>query len=256
MVRPLSLNETDTTRWFRRQHPAADAPSRLYCVPFAGGGPTAFRAWQHHLPNTEIWAVHLPGRESRMLEPAFTDMDALMDVLLPAFTNHATEPFSIFGHSMGAMVAFELVRRLEASSGIRPQHLFVSGHGAPSVPANGEHYHELSHDAFVDKIRSFEGTPEAVLQHEELLEIFVPLLRADIALLETYSPDPASAVDTAITAFSSHADPEVPVAAMESWRFHTHGGFDFHTFAGGHFFWQTDPAPMLNAIRAALTTAS
>ncbi len=242
----------NTDRWFRCPSPLEAHTERLYCFPFAGGGPMAFRAWPAHFPATEVWAVHLPGRESRMGEPPFTDMDALMDVLVPLFAAHADAPFSLFGHSMGAMVAFELTRRLEADTGLRPNRLFVSGHAAPSSPAKPNHSHTLPHAEFVDRIRSFEGTPDEVFEHKELLEIFVPLLRADITLLETYKCIADARVACPIVALGGRDDKEVAIAALDDWAAHTHAAFEVHAFDGGHFYWNDAPEPMLRVINATL----
>lgn len=228
----------------------------MYCVPFAGGGPIAFRNWQASFPETEIWTVHLPGRESRMVEPPYSDMNALMDVLTPLITKHANGPFSMFGHSMGAMVAFELTRRLEAEGRVRPSCLFVSGYAAPSSRPESSNAHRLPDAEFAERIRSFEGTPEEVFAHTELLDIFLPLLRADITLLETYACDPNAQVRCPIVALGANADKEVDLTAIDAWHAHTRGAFEMHEFDGGHFYWQSDPDPMLNAIKSALQSHS
>ncbi len=212
----------------------------------------AFRNWQEHFQETEVWAIHLPGRESRMGEPPFTDMTSLMEVLVPLIASHADRPFSIFGHSMGAMIAFELARRLEAAEAIRPNRLFLSGHGAPSSPADSVQAHQLPHAEFVERIRSFEGTPDEVFAHQELLDIFVPLLRADITLLETYTRDATAQVASPIIALGGEEDKEVAVDSLSDWQSHTRSTFESHTFAGGHFYWQSNPEPMLNVIDKAL----
>jgi len=210
----------------------------------------AFRNWQEHFPEIEIWSVHLPGRESRMGDPPFTDMDSLMEVLVPLVADHADGPFSIFGHSMGAMVAFELTRRLEAVDTVRPDQLFVSGHGAPSSPAKASKSHLLPHDEFVERIRKFDGTPEEVFEHKELLEIFIPLLRADITLLENYQRDAHAQVDCPIVALGGRNDREVAVNTLDDWQAHTCAEFEKHVFDGGHFYWQSMPQPMLSVINA------
>lgn len=246
-----SMNR-DADRWFRCQTPIPSPISRMYCVPFAGGGPSAFRNWQPHFPDTEIWTVHLPGRESRMTEPPYSNMNALMKILTPLITEHAKVPFSLFGHSMGAMIAFELARNLEAEGRVQPACLFVSGYGAPSNRPASTNSHRLPDAEFAERIRSFEGTPEEVFAHPELLDIFLPILRADITLLETYTCDPNAQVHCPIVALGANADKEVEPAAIAAWRAHTRGAFDMLEFDGGHFYWQSDPEPLLNALNSAL----
>lgn len=216
----------------------------------------AFRNWQRHFPETEIWSIHLPGRESRMGEPPFTDMDSLMKVLVPLLASHADVPFSVFGHSMGAMIAFELTRRLEADGGVRPDWLFVSGHGAPSSPARATTTHLLPHAEFVERIRQFDGTPAEVFEHTELLEIFIPLLRADITLLENYDRDADAQVDCPIVALGGRDDQEVAIEMLSDWQAHTRAAFETNVFDGGHFYWQSAPEPMLRVINAHLRAQS
>ena len=244
----------DASRWFRCTSPLPSPTTRMYCVPFAGGGPIAFRNWQARFPETEIWAVHLPGREARITEPPISDMNNLINVLTPLITEHATGPFSLFGHSMGAMVAFELTRRLEAEGRVCPTRLFLSGYGAPSTRTEPSNSHRLPDPEFAARIRSFEGTPEEVFAHPELLDIFLPLLRADITLLETHRCDPNARVACPIIALGAKADKEVTLDSIAAWRNHTHGLFEMHQFEGGHFYWQTDPDPMLGAMKRALPT--
>ena len=198
----------------------------------------------------------MPGRESRMGEPSFTDMDSLMEPLVPLLAGHADRPFSLFGHSMGAMVAFELARRLESEGTTIPNCLIVSGHGAPSSPEKSSKSHLLPHAEFVDRIRTFDGTPEEVFAHKDLLDIFIPLLRADITLLETYKRDPDAQVDCPIIALGGRDDTEVPIESLNAWRAHTRATFDMHDFSGGHFYWQSAPDPMLNVINTALQKIS
>lgn len=239
-------------RWFKCHAPLQAPTARLYCFPFAGGGPSTFRDWQARFPKTEIWAVHLPGRESRMTEPPHTQMDSLMDVLAPLVAAHADRPFSLFGHSMGAMIAFELARRLEAAGAIRPSQLFLSGHGAPGKADESAKSHLLPHAEFVERIRKFDGTPEEVFEHKGLLDIFVPLLRADITLVETYAPVPDAQVDCPIVALGGKDDTDVPIESLAAWRTRTRTEFEMHVFDGGHFYWQPEPESMLSVIDAAL----
>jgi medium-chain acyl-[acyl-carrier-protein] hydrolase len=244
--------DQDTSRWFRCVQPAPHAALRVYCVPFAGGGPSAFRQWPRLLPHAEVWAVHLPGRESRLIEPPIASLTEMIDMLAPILATHANAPFVLFGHSMGALLSFEITRRLEAAGDSTPRHLILSGFPAPSAPREPRAIHRLPHDQFIERLRTMGGTPDELFQHEDLLELVLPTLRADIALLETATLETDAVVSTSITALGGTHDPEVPEHSIAGWREHTRGGFDVHFFDGGHFYWQQRPEPVMERISAVM----
>ena len=195
---------------------------RLVCFPCAGGGASSYGDWAAHVPEgVEVAAVRLPGRESRAREQAITELPtlvaALVDVLRPLFD----QPMAFFGHSTGALVAFELSRRLRTLGVAAPAGLIVACCRAPHLPLQHSPIHALPREAFVAELRRFGGTPEAVLAHPAFLEMILPSLRADLGLLERYQHEPDSPLACAIVGCAGASDPHVRTDEVEAWAMHT-----------------------------------
>jgi medium-chain acyl-[acyl-carrier-protein] hydrolase len=212
-----------------------------------------FRTWADGLPpELEVWPVQLPGRESRLKEPAYTRLAPLVETLAQVLQPHLSMPFAFFGHSMGALISFELARQLRPY-GQTPAHLFVSGRRAPHLPDIDPPIYHLPQPEFIEELRRLQGTPEAVLQSAELMALILPCLRADFAVCETYAHAESAALDCPISAFGGTADPKVSRADLDAWRNHTQGAFSLRMFAGDHFFLHSARANLLQAIRGDLT---
>lgn len=211
---------------------------RLFCFPFAGGGAATYRSWYERLaPRVEVMPVELPGRASRFQEKPFRQLEPLLESLAAGLAPELDRPFAFFGHSMGALIAFELTRWLRRSGGPLPQRLFVSARRAPQLPPReDEVYYDLPEADFVAKLRELNGTPEEVLEHPELMNMMIPLLRADFELNETYRYTPAAPFELPITALGGVADLEVPREDLTAWSEHTVGSFQLRMFEGDHFF--------------------
>jgi medium-chain acyl-[acyl-carrier-protein] hydrolase len=210
----------------------------MFCFPYAGGGASAYRGWARLLPaDVEVCPVQLPGRESRLREPPFDSSELLIQALVEALQPWLRDlPFVFFGHSMGAMIAFELARELRRRGQALPQHLFVSGRRAPQIPYEDEPIHALPEPEFIEKLRELEGTPEEVLQHEELMRLLIPVLRADFAVNETYVYRQEEPFDVGISFFGGLGDKEVNRDHGAAWKEHTRGRFRLRMLPGGHFF--------------------
>jgi medium-chain acyl-[acyl-carrier-protein] hydrolase len=224
---------------------------RLVCLPFAGGGASAFRSWGDDLPLTvEMCAVQPPGRESRFREPAFTRLKdyvaAVADAVRPLFD----VPVVVFGHSMGAIAAFELAREFRRRNVATPLGLVVSGRGAPHLPFRRPPLHALPDVEFRAELRKLGGTPTAVLDNDELMGAFLPTLRSDFTAHEMYSYVDEPPLDCPILAVAGADDTLAPPADVAEWRQHTGVGFESHALPGGHFFLQTH-RPMLMRLLAA-----
>jgi len=225
--------------------PNPNARLQLFCFPFAGGGAWAFNSWADQLPSdvqreTELWSVCLPGRESRRKEPLATQLSLLLEMLTAPLNSLLTRPYAFFGHSMGALVSYELACRLRSKGVAGPVHIVVSGHRAPQLPDRNIQVHKLSDQEILAKLRRLGGTPEEVLQDPELMEMYLPVLRADFAVCETYKYEHRQPLGCSITALGGTEDAEVSREELSAWYIHTRGSFSLHMFPGSHFFMQDD----------------
>lgn len=187
--------------------PNPQAKARLFCFPFAGGGTLTYHAWSRQLPSEiELRPVRLPGRERRFNEPCYREAIPLVQASASGLEPYLDLPFAFFGHSMGALLAFELVRELRRRGGRDPFCLLVSGHSAPQLPLSGPPLHKLPEPALIDELRRYGGTPETVLAHREFMELFIPVIRADFAINETYIHIPEPPLDCVIHAFGGETD--------------------------------------------------
>lgn len=222
--------------WIVRRKMNPQAHLRLFCFPYAGGGASIYHGWARELPSfVDVCPVQLPGRENRLIEPPFTRFEALLQALTQGLRPHLDLPFAFFGHSMGAIISFELARRLRREHR-SPLHLFASGSPAPQVPYRDPPIHELPEAEFIEELRKLNGTPDAVLDHPELLQLLLPVIRADFGMRALYAYTPGSVFDFPITAFGGVEDADVPQDDVVAWGEHTRGAFTLHMVPGDHFF--------------------
>jgi medium-chain acyl-[acyl-carrier-protein] hydrolase len=232
---------------FPRENRAA--PLRLFCFPYAGGTALTYRNWPDGLPpGVEVCAVQLPGRGNRFHEKPFGNLRGLVGAVAPALAPFLDRPFAFFGHSMGAMIAFELARHLRREYGLLPAHLFVSGRRAPHLDRDEAVTYNLSEADFIDSLRDLNGTPPEVLAHRELMQLMVPLLRADFAVCQTYSYTPEPPLGCPLTAFGGLSDREVSREQLGGWREQTSGAFVMRLLPGDHFFLDSAQASLLGLL--------
>lgn len=240
--------------WVMCPKPNPQANLRLFCFPYAGGGALSFRTWPNGLPTTiEVCAVELPGRGTRMRLAPFTRHDPLVEALAQALLPYLDKPFALFGHSMGGLVSFELARLIRRKYGLLPVHLFVSGRRAPQVPDPDPPIHALPEPAFKEELRRLNGTPEAVLENKELMQLLIPILRADFAVLETYVYATEPPLECPITAFGGLQDCKVSCDHLEAWRNQTSASFSLQMLPGDHFFLNSAQALLLQSLTRQLT---
>jgi surfactin synthase thioesterase subunit len=233
--------------WVQCQRPNPRAALRLFCFPYAGGGATAYRAWSDALPRSvEVCCARLPGREMRIKEPAYSDVYLLVDALAPALVPLLERPFALFGHSMGALVAFELARKLRRDHNLLPERLLVSARIAPSMKLKHSPLNILPDDEFIDALAKLNGTDENALQHRELMKLVLPALRADVAMHEQYKYSEGTPLECPIVAFGGLQDPKVDNEGLDAWRNHTTGPFTKRLLAGDHFFINSPQSSFLN----------
>lgn len=247
-----------TQLWLRRSKPNPQARLRLYCFHFAGGSASAYRTWPALFapihPEIEVSAVQLPGRENRLKEQPFMQVAPLVDTLVSVLRPELDRPFAFFGHSMGAIVAYELAQAL-TGMGAPPSHLFVSGRRAPIMPERYLSLHQaVTDDALLRAVQQRYGNlPELLFQDAELKAIFAPLLRADFTLVETYSPSTLKPLPCPITALGGVADPIATRPELEAWQALTQGRFALHMLPGNHFYLQEQSGALTQLVAKALT---
>lgn len=221
----------------------------MFCLPYAGGGASVYRGWGASLPaDVEVCPVQIPGRESRMREAPIERSGPLTKAIVDALQPYMNLPFVFFGHSMGAMLSFEVSRELRRRGQAQPLHVFVSGRRAPQLPAREEPIWDLPEPEFVVKLRELNGTPEEVLQHEELMKLLSPILRADFQVNETYEFVPEEPFDFGISAFGGLGDVDVTRDDVAAWQEHTRGRFRMRMLPGDHFFIHGSKDLVLEAI--------
>ncbi|HEX6046350.1 MAG TPA: thioesterase II family protein [Pyrinomonadaceae bacterium] len=240
--------QTEGSAKFTCKRPVQDAPLRLFCFPYAGGGVSSFRTWPEYLPhNVELQALEMPGREGQLRQPSFVSVEPLVRAIAGAMKSYMDRPFAFFGHSMGALMSFELARLLRREQGITPRALFVSGRRAPHLPLEPATYN-LPDDEFVQELRDIGGTPEEVLAHPELLKLLMPTLRADFELCQTYQYNDDAPLNCQITAFGGLNDQFVPRDELDKWREQTTGPFHLRMFPGDHFFLHSSQTLLLQML--------
>ena len=226
-----------TNLWITYAKPNPKASLRLFCLPYAGAGTSIFRTWPNHLPpDIEVCLVQLPGREMRLIEPPFTQLLPLVQTLAQQLLPYLDRPFALFGHSVGALISFELTCQLRRQNYPNPVHLFVSGRRAPQILDPDPPISQLPDAEFVEELRRYNGTPEAVLQNAELMQLFLPVLRADLGINETYVCTNEAPVDCPISAFGGLQDTRVSRDLLAAWQEQTNSSFTLRMFPGEHFF--------------------
>lgn len=226
---------TTTARWLTFPDPRPAADHRLFCLPFAGAGASAFREWPSAFcSQVEIVGVQLPGREQRMRERPVIEPAEVAATIASA----ADRPYAIFGHSMGARLAFEVVRELHRTGAPLPRRLYPSGINPPHLPTMGPFagLSKVDNVELMTRVAEGGGVPPAVLAAPELFSLFLPVLRADLTWVDDYVYTDGPPLPVPVVAFAGDNDPVAPPSRMDGWHDHTEAGFTLHTLPGGHFF--------------------
>lgn len=212
---------------------------RLFCLPYAGGGANVYAGWAREFPEElEVCLVEPPGRRGRLREPAFTRVGPLVDALDAALQPYLDLPYAFFGHSFGALLAYELHHRLD------PAALFLSGAAAPHLPRAGGSITGLPDRAFLDQVRGYGGIPDAVFADESMMAAFLPALRADFEAFEAYRPAAPEPVRCPLFLLGGAEDHVAPPAQVDAWRRLAAGPVQSRFFAGGHFYLNEQRRPL------------
>jgi surfactin synthase thioesterase subunit len=233
--------------WLPYYRPEPRAWLRLFCFPFAGGGAAVFQAWKGKLlEGVEVCAVQYPGRESRLTEPSLERLEDLVSGAAAGLRPFLDLPCVFFGHSMGALVAFELIRELRRSGQrLDLWQLIVSARRAPHLPGNAQDeppVRGMDNEQLMEKLRRLNGTPESILRNREIREIVLPIIRTDFQLLEDYQYREDIRLACPISAFGGIQDTSVSQRELAEWKAHTQAGFVVRMFPGDHFYLQSQQA--------------
>jgi len=248
---------SNSNKWLVCPRVKPTAEYRLFIFPYAGGGPAAFGKWYSEFPaHIELWTVHYPGRGSRHNDPPIKDATTLAEKTYQAIQPLIDKPFAFFGHSLGGLVAYELARSIRKNDLPHPNVLFLSACGAPHIPDPNPPIHAMTDSEFVKSLQDLNGIPVEVAAQPELLEILLPMLRADFEAAENYqftlSKQPLTCP---IVVFGGINDPRVSRERLEGWTLHTHSEFKTQYFPGDHFFITTARDEVIASITSELTAA-
>ncbi|MFK0167061.1 thioesterase II family protein [Rhizobium sp. NPDC090279] len=224
--------------WFMFGNSDSDAGRRLFCFPYGGAGAGAFRSWKGAtVGDWQLCLVVPPGREGRFREARYEAITPLVDSLAEAILPFLDRPFAFFGHSVGALTAFELARNLRRNGLQMPDHLFVSGRASPQVPLRVTNYHLRTGGDLVAALEAISRGSDRPAPDPAIVAAMEPLLRSDFAITETYAYRNEGPFDQPVTAFGARNDPTVGIDEIAAWQVQTTGAFALHLFDdGGHFF--------------------
>ncbi|KOU85966.1 oleoyl-ACP hydrolase [Streptomyces sp. XY58] len=240
--------------WLRRFHPADDAPVRLFCFPHAGGAASYYFPMSRALsPSADVVPVQYPGRQDRRGERCVDDLMELADRVTRELLPRCDRPVALFGHSLGASLAFEVALRLQEAGEPAPVALFASGRRAPSHHRENQLVHLAPDEQLLAEIKGLSGTDPAVLADDELLRSVLPAIRGDYKAAETYRYRPGPALTCPITVLTGDADPAVTAEEAAGWADHTEGPFALHRFTGGHFYLNQHAAEVNDLVRRQLS---
>ncbi|MEM9273749.1 MAG: alpha/beta fold hydrolase [Cyanobacteria bacterium P01_F01_bin.143] len=239
--------------WLPRINSNPQAKLRLFCFPYAGGSSYTFESWVDVLPNTvEICPIELPGRRRRFRDPLYKRLDSLITDLSVAIVPYLDKPFIFFGHSMGGLVSFELTRLLRRKNNLSPVHLLISARSAIQLPPSKPPIHHLEYEAFKQEVIRLGGTPQAILENQEMMDLMIPIVKADFEVIETHTYQPEIPLNIPLTIFGGENDLEVTPEELAAWEEQTSANFSLKMFEGGHFFIEEQRSLLLKSVNSIL----
>jgi medium-chain acyl-[acyl-carrier-protein] hydrolase len=227
---------------------------RLICFPYAGGGSTAFADWRRLMTGpVELVGLTLPGREARFAEPLLDSVNAASQDIGESIAPLLDRPFVLFGHSLGALIAFETSRWLRRVGLKEPSLLIVSGAAAPHLPIKRKNIHALPDDEFISELRRFNGTPAEILDNTDLMALILPAIRADFMAFESYKYAKELPLSCPLITFAGRSDPDATPEDLQEWRQHTTGTLGSFVFSGDHFFLKSQQSEVIRTVVRCLT---
>lgn len=235
--------------------PRPNATLKLICFPYAGGSISTYATWAQHLPKSiELCIVQLPGRGQRMFEPAHTTMKSVIDELMSVMPHYLSTPYIFFGHSLGSRIAFELMIKLQALYFPLPEHFIASGSRSPDNELNKKNIYHLPETEFIHELEKLNGTPKAVLENEELMTLFLPLLRADFEVVDTYHYTGNVKLNCPITVLSGIDDVAITQEQLSHWQNFFTKELTIHMIPGNHFFIDSQPLKCIKKVNDVIDT--
>lgn len=245
-----------TASWVAPFKANPNAKLRLFCFPYAGGGSLIYHSWRSMLPvPVDVCPVLLPGREGRLIEAPFTSSESLVKAMAQGLLPYLDKPFAFFGHSMGALLSYELASLLRRQYNLSPVRLLVSARSAPQVPNAWPPIHMLPDREFFDELHEMNGTRKDVMENDELMQLMLPALRADFQICETYAYAEEPPLACPISAFGGLRDPWVTRDMLDAWRSQTTASFTLRMFPGDHFFLNTAQSLLIRMLSQDLSRA-
>ncbi|MET8327366.1 alpha/beta fold hydrolase [Streptomyces sp. NPDC005181] len=251
------MSSNTAGRWLRRFHPSPEAAVRLAILPHAGGSASFYFPFSEALSGAvEVLAVQYPGRQERSREPGITDLMQLADRITEALTAEADDrPTALFGHSMGAMLAFEVASRLQSAGAAVPV-LFTSGRRAPSRHRDMESVHTFTDTRLVAELKELDGTDSELLDDPNVLSMVLPAIRSDYEAVETYRYQPQPKLFCPVMALVGDSDPRVDLDEARAWADHTAHSFELRVFPGGHFYLSAQRTAVVEAVKQRLAASA
>ena len=242
--------------WFLTPQARPNAKMRIICFPYAGGNASTFSHWASQLPDDiELVAAQYPGRTSRIFEPMHNKMDDLVADLITAIPKYLDKPYILFGHSLGSRVAFELMYQINMLSMPKPKHFIASGSRGPQyLSSNGSIYH-LKDEEFINESRGLNGTPQAVLDNKELMDLFLPMLKADFEIADKYCYNKNETFNCPISVLGGEEDFDISLSKLNGWGDHFTTDVDIHMLPGNHFFIDSNKEMVLEKLNTIIISS-
>jgi len=238
-----------SSSWFVRTNQSIIPKIRLFCLPYAGGNTSTYTSWSNHISMPiETIPIQYPGRSNRLLETPYSSMDSLVQALFDEIKLLLDIPYILLGHSLGSLVGFELLRKINQFGLNMPEHFIASGSRAPHLLSDKESIFKLPTNEFINELRNLNGTPEVILQSEELMELCLPSLRADFEIAYTYKAEIEKKLDLPISILGGIKDDDISMKDLEAWQNHFVKTVDVKMFPGDHFFIESDKKLVLDHI--------